>query len=398
MSIFILDFLRTAHVSFEPFNLDGLPDFLPYALFPVTVVLYDLLSQRIMKNQTFGKRACSLKVVKRDGSTPGLGSYLLYEILRFISPIFVLVGSYIGVVLLTDEFKYSLLPGLVTVVSVVILLLILKIKLRKDRRSGKMVTVSACRTKTDEPLKPDTTNKPEPPDALIGNIEKVSQNAKGIYFIFSGLLTFCTLTIAGSSDRQIVLNGPTNLPIINVEVSMDGFFILAPLLAIFFFTYFQIYLERLRNLLSDLRTNYQKINEAQRIYPWMLNFADEPDARLATRFIVNFSIWWSLPVVLMFLALWYLKKHEPILGGMVGLAPLLGTIVVLSFWTKSPGKDFTFNRPQITLLGIVLLFEIYFFGVFMPRALRGERLIGTWPAVDVSHENLMSKLDDKQQS
>ena len=43
----------------------------------------------------------------------------------------------------------------------------------------------------------------------------------------------------------------------------------------------------------------------------------------------------------------------------------------------------------------MLLFEVSFFGIFMPRALRGERLIGAWPAVSMRNENLMNKLDSE---
>ena len=275
------------------------------------------------------------------------------------------------------------------------LFLVLKLKLRKGRRLGGVVVISAPHAEAAEDASPERTDKPEPPETLIANIEAVSQNAKGIYFIYIGLLAFCALTVAGSSDRQIILNEPATLPIINVDVSMDGFFILAPLLSIFFFIYFQIYLNKSRRLFHKLRTKYKKIEEDERIYPWMINFADEPDAGPFVRFIVNASVWWSMPVVLMLLASWYLKKHDPFLGSVVGLTPLAGMLVVLSFWARPPGQCFKLARAQRTLLGLVLLFEIYFFGVFMPRALRGERLIGTWPAVDVAHQNLMSKPDEQ---
>ncbi|MFQ5633011.1 MAG: pentapeptide repeat-containing protein, partial [bacterium] len=203
---------------------------------------------------------------------------------------------------------------------------------------------------------------------------------------------------------------PTTLPVINVNVSMEGFFILAPLLSIFFFIYLQIYLSKLNRLFVDLRGNYRQINEAQQIYPWMLNFANEPEAGWATRFIVNFSVWWSLPLVLMVLALSYLKKHEPVLGSIISLMPLIGTLLVLGFWrgyskveipelsnesTKPAWRLIKLGRSQRILLAIVLLFEIVFFAVLRPRALTGEKIVRAWvwPNVDVSYENLISKQD-----
>ncbi len=246
--------------------------------------------------------------------------------------------------------------------------------------------------------------KPEPPESLLDNIAAASQNAKRIYFIYSGLLAFCVLTVAGTADRQIILNERITLPIIAVNVSLQGFFILAPVLVLFFI-YLQIYLNKLQRLFHALRNDYAPIKEDERIYPWMLNFAEELGSGLVARtqrFIVNFSIWWSLPLVLMLLALWYLKKHDPV--SVIGHGPLVATLLVVAFWTsyEYPGGHpykFTFkdlksfvinNRHKSTLLAIALLFEICFYWVLMPRALRGDRILGAWPAVNVSYENLSS--------
>ncbi len=53
--------------------------------------------------------------------------------------------------------------------------------------------------------------KPEPPESLLDNIAAASQNAKRIYFIYSGLLAFCVLTVAGTEDRQLILNEPHSI-------------------------------------------------------------------------------------------------------------------------------------------------------------------------------------------
>lgn len=257
---------------------------------------------------------------------------------------------------------------------------------------------------------PAPEEKPAAPGELIGNIAEASRNTRSIYILFTGLLAYCAITIFGTSDRQIVLNEPTTLPVINVKVSLIGFFILAPLLSIFFFIYFQLYLHKLKRLLDTLRTKYQPVAEDERIYPWMLNFAGELGGGFVARsqrFIVNFSVWWSLPLVLMIFSSWYLKTHDPRWGSVIGLAPLFGTAAVMAFWIHyhvSSRERFRFTFPQFrdflkshkdarALLALVLLYEILFFAVFMPRALRGDRLIGTWPAINLSHQNLVVKED-----
>ena len=112
----------------------------------------------------------------------------------------------------------------------------------------------------------------EAPDWLIDNIAEASKNARQMFFLYIGFLAYSLLTVVGTSDRQIILNGLTNLPIINVDVSLDGFFILCPLVAIFGFIYLQLYLHRLKCLINDFRTNYTS-TEKRRLYPWMLNIS-----------------------------------------------------------------------------------------------------------------------------
>ena len=48
------------------------------------ILLYDLLLEILMDGQSFGKRQRQIKVVKLDGSQPGIGSYLLRWLLRLI--------------------------------------------------------------------------------------------------------------------------------------------------------------------------------------------------------------------------------------------------------------------------------------------------------------------------
>lgn len=257
-----------------------------------------------------------------------------------------------------------------------------------------------------EKPKKTTPKKPEAPAELISNIAEASRNARSIYILYSVLLAYCAVTIVGTSDRQIVLNEPTVLPVFGVNVSLVGFFLLAPLLALFFFVYLQLYLHKLKRLLDDLRINFKPITESRRIYPWMLNFADELGrsgfVARTQRFIVNFSIWWSLPMVLMLLSAWYLKAHDLLWGSIIGIVPLIGALVVTAFWQhyQQPAEyRFKFdlpnfksflktNRDKQALLGMVLLYEILFFALFVPSARKGEPLLGAWPCVNLSYQNL----------
>lgn len=52
------------------------------ALLPA--ILYHFLSETFMNGQSFGKKIVGIKVVKLDGSQPGIGSYLVRSLLRII--------------------------------------------------------------------------------------------------------------------------------------------------------------------------------------------------------------------------------------------------------------------------------------------------------------------------
>jgi hypothetical protein len=203
--------------------------------------------------------------------------------------------------------------------------------------------------------------KPKAPEWLIENIAEASKNARKIYFLYIGLLAYCALTVVSTSDRQIILNETATLPILRLEVSLNGFFLLAPLVAILVFIYFQLYLHRLKGLVDDLRNNYVPI-EKKRLYPWMVNIAEDPEPGWVGKWqqrIVRFSIWTALPLVMILFSVWYVKKHEPIWSYVVGLAPIVGTYFVLRFWSYyHAGRLRALSRRKIlSFLGFFLVIE-----------------------------------------
>ncbi len=344
----------------------------------ITFLFADLLFDLLLDGRSFGKRKYNLYVSKLDGSEP--------------------------------EFYYHLLRILLRPLNIVTLGILRKVKIKgqpaSNLLSGTMIIYWG--SIISEPIpSPQKQDRPEAPESLISNIAEASKNARSIYLLYIGLLAYTALTVAGTSDRRIILNEPARLPVINLDVSLDGFFILAPILSIFVFIYFQLYLNKLKRLRDELRSDYQPVQESQKIYPWMLNFFDELKTGFLAwlqRLIVDISVWWSLPVVLMFLAWWYLKKHDPVYTSIVGAMPLIAAFFVISFYLHYQQPDCKLNWKLIKsgfkkyrniqiMVILVLIFEIHFFVVFTPVALRGKRILGGWPAVDLSYQNLVHKED-----
>lgn len=237
--------------------------------------------------------------------------------------------------------------------------------------------------------------KKRAPSWIIKNIENASKNARKIYFIYIGFLAYCTLTVVTTTDRQIILNEAARLPMINVEVPLNGFFIFAPLIAIFIFIYLQLYLQRLKGLIDDVRLNYQRL-EKRRLYPWMLNIAEDPEpGKIGTlqKLFVNFSLWWTLPFVLILFAFWFVKKHDPNLSYIVGVIPLVGTYIIFFFkrrFEHAKTQNFFLKISKALLVYMLIIFEIYLLFYIIPKSIEG-RLI----KVNLSYQILVEEPKDK---
>ena len=72
--------------------------------------------------------------------------------------------------------------------------------------------------------------KEKSPEWIINNIAEASRNARVIYLLFIGFLAYCAITIANTKDVQLILNETSHLPIINIDVPINGFFILSPVI------------------------------------------------------------------------------------------------------------------------------------------------------------------------
>jgi len=189
-------------------------------------------------------------------------------------------------------------------------------------------------TRTEEPP------KPEAPDWLYKNIEEASKNTATIYAIYMGFLFYAAFTALTTPDRGLVLNEKAHLPIINVDVSANGFFVLAPLLLIVVFFYLQLYLQRQKDLMDHLDTRYPETERTERrlrVYPWIVNFARyhapgvTNDLQIMT---VKFCLFIAPPIVLNIISLSFIRKHDPFWSYIVAFMAFAGTLIVLFFWRK----------------------------------------------------------------
>ena len=236
--------------------------------------------------------------------------------------------------------------------------------------------------------KPSESNKKlKVPSWLLEKINEASKNARKIYFLYIGFLIYSAITVVSTSDRQIILNDSVRLPILKMDVSLDYFFILAPLITIFIYIYLQSFLSIRKDLINRLKTYYPQIGR-EHLYPWILVALDYPKQGLSGRFqstMVKFSVRFSLPLVLAIISTWFVKKHDPILTYIIGLAPAFGAIIVLWFWLRY--ENVKFKKSQIlkpilnnlgknVLIFIVVAYEIIFISFIIPCANEGFPQVG----------------------
>ena len=120
------------------------------------------------------------------------------------------------------------------------------------------------------------TDKEKAPEWLLTNIESASRMASRVYLVLLGVLVYVAITVVSTTDLQLVLNKPAKLPVVDIEVNIVGFFLLSPIIATLVFVYLQLYLHRIKGLTAQLREDYAPV-EKRRLYPWMLNIAEEPE-------------------------------------------------------------------------------------------------------------------------
>jgi uncharacterized protein YjbI with pentapeptide repeats len=215
------------------------------------------------------------------------------------------------------------------------------------------------------------------PTWIIKNIEDVSKISQRIYFQYILYCSYCILTVLTTSDKQVVLNEMAKLPLINLDVPFNIFFILSPLIVIFMFIYLQLYLQRQKGMIMLIRAN-SKRPQKRRLYPWILNIAEDPEpGPIGTLqgIFANLTLWWVLPLTLSVYPIWYLKKHDPIMSYIIGIFPVAGFALMLFF----KNRYFYFlprtglMKMATALVGtIFILLGLVFFSIIIPGVLRGD--------------------------
>jgi|GEM_PF-1004584 len=179
--------------------------------------------------------------------------------------------------------------------------------------------------------------------ASFEGLQKVQEASKNARTLFVSMLLACVyalLTVATTQDVQFVTNSSTSpLPILNAQIPIVGFYLVAPLMLLVFATYFHLYLQRLWEALARLPAIFPDGSALdEKAYPWMLNgmvcthFTHLQNNRPAL-FQLQSSIsvllaWWAVPVTLLFFLARYLPRQDWGIGTIFQVLLILASVVL----------------------------------------------------------------------
>jgi uncharacterized protein YjbI with pentapeptide repeats len=251
---------------------------------------------------------------------------------------------------------------------------------------------------TDEDLPAKTQHLPE--DWVYENIKDAIYHCRRIYYIYLGILCYTLLTILTTTTLDFFREQIVSMPFIDAPISLKFYLMLAPMLLIGFFVYKQLYLYKTNKLITYAVEQCKSMNQGNgkackdrasnctlncmcrrhlsRLYPWIIIYSrqvenrighdpeKDPLSSLVGRFqqtFVSFSLWWLLPVILLLLSLFVIKKHSIFLSTYMVAAACFGIASVAFFWHqqhKLMGRDESFLKK---IRSKYMVFVTYFVAI-----------------------------------
>jgi uncharacterized protein YjbI with pentapeptide repeats len=177
----------------------------------------------------------------------------------------------------------------------------------------------------------------EPLRLLTDAVGATAKNAGRASVIYALFWVYWVLTILGNSDRRLIFDRVVFLPVVDLKVPLDVFFVLSPVAAVLIFLYPQFYFHKLKALLDILRTHYAGASRVC-LLPWITAAAVSPEPGAmgsGLRIFTRLALWTSLPLGLIINVLKFIRVHEPVWSFVVGALTIGGTVVVYFFWRQS---------------------------------------------------------------
>ena len=235
---------------------------------------------------------------------------------------------------------------------------------------------------------PEAVGRFEP----LSIVQEKSQNAKRILLSLLLACIYVFLTVATTTDARLVTNSTSSqLPIINSEIPIVGFYWAAPLILVSVYLYFLLYLQRLWESLAKLPAVFPDGTPLdEKVYPWLPNslvsshfvlLRERRPVLSGLQSLISIAlVYWIVPLTLVFVWGRYLTRQEWA-GTGVHIALLVMAVVNAVMFRRLAGetlegkererfewsKAFTGNRTRLAVSLVVViggLFWMLSYGVF----------------------------------
>ena len=156
----------------------------------------------------------------------------------------------------------------------------------------------------------------------LENVKGISESARKIFLAVLAACLYCWLTIATTTDVNLITNRASSpLPIIQTPIPIVGFYVVAPLLLLCVYFYFHFYLQKLWEELGSLPAIFPDGRPLHtKVDPWLLNDlvrAHLPKLKAGRPFLSHFQLWisvllawWVVPITMLLFWGRYLRRHE----------------------------------------------------------------------------------------
>jgi uncharacterized protein YjbI with pentapeptide repeats len=158
----------------------------------------------------------------------------------------------------------------------------------------------------------------------LANVAEASKSTQSLFTTIVLVCAYTWLTIASTADAQLLNNAAppsSRLPILGIDIPLIRFYMVAPLLLLSLYVYFQLGLQRLWEELSELPAVFPDGRALdKKAYPWLLNVLvrahlprlKEGRSHLA-RWQARISVmlaWGLVPATILFAWARYLRAHD----------------------------------------------------------------------------------------
>jgi len=156
-------------------------------------------------------------------------------------------------------------------------------------------------------------------------LEHVARITDIAMHLFNAMLLgciYCWLTIANTTDVKLLTDSITSpLPIIQTEIPIAGFYLVAPLILFGIYIWLHLYLQRLWENVAELPAVFPDGRSLdQRIHPWLVNgiirahvplLKQKRPALLRVQVTTSrILVWWLVPFTLGWIWTRYLVRHD----------------------------------------------------------------------------------------